>query len=255
LQSTKTITADDAAISAKASSLRQRVKVSKEVSCYPKAITYLESKARNNTSTGFTYMKALQKFSRFLAQQYPSYNVETILVPLEKKEIDVYHLLDKFVAYMDNELQTAASTIQSYMAAVRGYLGYYDIDIIEQKFKNKVTMPKNRKEDERPLDVQDIRQILLAITNRRLRAYCLLLASGGMKATEALAIQLENIDFTTHPTKIYMKAKYSKNRLPREVYISDEAQKQKNKNYKGFGLQLQTPLKRCSDKRKWYGKK
>jgi hypothetical protein len=44
---------------------------------------------------------------------------------------------------MDNELQTAASTIQSYMAAVRGYLGYYDIDIIEQKFKNKVTMPKN----------------------------------------------------------------------------------------------------------------
>jgi hypothetical protein len=96
-------------------------------------------------------MKALQKFSRFLAQQYPSYNVETILVPLEKKEIDVYHFLDKFVAYRDNELQTAASTIQSYMAAVPGYLGYYDIDIIEQKFKNKVTMPKNRKEDERPL--------------------------------------------------------------------------------------------------------
>jgi hypothetical protein len=79
LQSTKTITADDAAISAKASSsLRQRVKVSKEISCYPKAITYLESKARNSTSTGFTYMKALQKFSRFIAQQYPSYNVETI---------------------------------------------------------------------------------------------------------------------------------------------------------------------------------
>jgi integrase len=227
---TTTISAADAAISsAKASSLQQqqRVKVSKEIECYPKAKTYLESKARNSTSTGFTYMKALQKFSRFLAQQYPSYNIETILMPLEKKEIDVYHLLDKFVAYMDgdnnNKLQTAASTIQSYMAAVRGYLGYYDIDIIEQKFKNKVTMPKNRKEDERPLDVQDIRQIILAITNRRLRAYCLVLASGRMRATEALAIQLENIDFTTHPTRIYMKAKYSKNRLPREVYISDEA--------------------------------
>jgi integrase len=172
LQSTKTITADDdAAISGKASSsLRQRVKVSNEISCYPKAITYLESKARNSTSTGFTYMKALQKFSRFLAQQYSSYNIETILVPLEKKEIDVYHLLDRFVAYMDNELQTAASTIQSYMAAARGYLGYYDIDIIEQKFKNKVTMPKNRKEDERPLDAQDIRQILLAITNKNTSA-------------------------------------------------------------------------------------
>jgi hypothetical protein len=71
LQSTKTITAadEDAAISTKASSLRQRVKVSKEISCYPKAITYLESKARNSTSTGFTYMKALQKFSKFLEEK------------------------------------------------------------------------------------------------------------------------------------------------------------------------------------------
>jgi integrase len=58
-----------------------------------------------------------------------------------------------------------------------------------------------------PFDAQDIRQILLAITNRRLRAYCLLLASGGMRATEALAIQLEDIDFTTYPTRIYMKVK------------------------------------------------
>lgn len=116
---------------------------------------------------------------------------------------------------------TSASTIQTYMAAIRGYLGYYDIDIIEQKFKNKVTMPKNRKEDERPLDSADIRQIILAITNRRLRAYCLVLASGGMRAVEALAIQLKNIDFSRQPTKIYMKDQYSKNRLPREIYISD----------------------------------
>jgi hypothetical protein len=123
-------------------------------------------------------MKALQKSSRFLARQYPSYNIETILLPLETKEIDVYHLLDKFVAYM-MEIQTAASTIQSYMAAVRGYLGYYDIDIIEQRFKNKVTLPKNRKEDERPLDVKDIRQNILAITNRQLRAYYLVLLQAG----------------------------------------------------------------------------
>jgi integrase len=221
LKSTTTI----AAAANNASLLRQqhqRLKVSKEINGYPRVITYLESKARNSRKTGFTYMKALQKLSRFLAQQYSSYNIESILVPLEKKEIDVYRLLDRFVAYMI-EIQTAASTIQSYMAAVRGYLGYYDIDIIEQRFKNKVTLPKNRKEDERPLDVQDIRQIVLAITNRRLRAYLLVLASGGMRAVEALAIQLENIDFTAHPTKIYMKAQYSKNRLPREVYISDEA--------------------------------
>ena len=84
-------------------------------------------------------MKALLKFSRFLSVQYPSYNIETILAPLVKKEIDVYHLLDQFVAYMI-ENHNSAATIQSYMAAVRGYLGYYDIEIIEQRFKNKVQM-------------------------------------------------------------------------------------------------------------------
>lgn len=225
MQSTTTTTKTTIAPDANNASLlqrQQRVKVSKEISGYSKAITYLESKARNSQKTGFTYMKALLKFSRFSSGQYPSYNIETILAPLVKKEIDVYHLLDKFVAYMI-ENHNSAATIQSYMAAVRGYLGYYDIDIIEQRFKNKVTLPKNRKEDERPLDVQDIRQIILATTSRRLRAYCLVLASAGMRAGEALAIQHENIDFTAHPTKIYMKAQYSKNRLPREVYISDEA--------------------------------
>ncbi len=44
-----------------------------------------------------------------------------------------------------------------------------------------------------------------------------------MSAVEALLIQPENIDFSSQSTKIYVKAQYSKNILPREIYISDEA--------------------------------
>lgn len=86
-----------------------------------------------------------------------------------------------------------------------------------------MTVPKDRKEDEYPLDASEVRQILLGITNRRLKAYCLMLASGGMRPVEGLAIRVKDVDFTTKPTKLYMQAKYSKNKLPREVYVSDEA--------------------------------
>jgi integrase len=76
------------------------------------------------------------------------------------------------------------------MAAVRSYLAYYDIDTIPSKFKRKVKMPKMYREDEEPLDASDIRKILLACNNRRLKSYLLVLASGGMRAIEGLAIRL-----------------------------------------------------------------
>jgi integrase len=109
------------------------------------------------------------------------------------------------------------------MAAIRSYLAYYDIDIIPSKFKRKVKMPKMYREDEEPLDASDIRKILLSCSNRRLKAYLLALASGGMRAVEALAIRLKDIDFTVSPTKIHIRKEYSKTKTARDIYISDEA--------------------------------
>jgi integrase len=106
---------------------------------------------------------------------------------------------------------------------LKSLLAYYDIDIIPSKFKRKVKMPKSYREDEEPLDVSDIRKILLACNNRRLKTYLLVLASGGMRAVEALAIRLKDIDFTVTPTKIHIRKEYSKTKTARAIYISDEA--------------------------------
>jgi integrase len=84
-------------------------------------------------------------------------------------------------------------------------------------------MPKLYREDEEPLDVNDIRKILLNCSNRRLKTYLLLLASGGMRALEALAIRLCDIDFSVHPTKIHIRKEFTKTRTARDIYISDEA--------------------------------
>ncbi|MGC1928738.1 MAG: site-specific integrase [Candidatus Nitrosopolaris sp.] len=84
-------------------------------------------------------------------------------------------------------------------------------------------MPKFYRQDEEPLDVSDIRKILLNCNNRRLKAYLLLLASGGMRAVEALAIRLCDIDFSVNPTKIHIRKEFAKTRTARDIYISDEA--------------------------------
>jgi integrase len=49
------------------------------------------------------------------------------------------------------------------------------------------------------------------------------LASGGMRAVEALAIRIKDIDFSVNPTKIHICKEYTKTRVARDIYISDEA--------------------------------
>jgi hypothetical protein len=44
-----------------------------------------------------------------------------------------------------------------------------------------------------------------------------------MRATEGLAIRLKDIDFAVSPTKIHIRKEYSKTRVARDIYISNEA--------------------------------
>jgi integrase len=118
--------------------------------------------------------------------------------------------------------ELGVSTIRLAVAASRSYFQKYDIDIISGKFKHKVTMPIDRKEDEYALGIEEIRRIITSINNRRLKAFRLILASAGMRPVEGLAIRYKDIDFSIEPTKLYMQAKYSKNKLPREIYITAE---------------------------------
>jgi integrase len=191
---------------------------------YKTVNVFLSSMLRNSLKSKYAYQYGLTHFQKFLKQKQPQYNIETILKTLSKNELDVYAILDEFVSYLvDAALELTSKSIKLYIAAVRSYLAYYDIDIIPSKFKRKVKMPKLYREDEEPLDASDIRKILLSCNNRRLKTYLLVLASGGMRAAEGLAIRLKDLDFTVNPTKIHIRKEYSKTKTGRDIYISDEA--------------------------------
>jgi integrase len=204
--------------------LQRSLSTEKQITDYKAVNIFLLSISRNSLKSKYSYQSGLAHFQKFLEQKYPRYDIQTISKSLSNKELDMYTLLDEFVSYLMKDVPNLTSnSIKLYMAAMRSYLAYYDIDVIPSKFRRKVKMPKLYREDEEPLDASDIRKILLSCNNRRLKAYLLVLASGGMRAVEALAIRLKDIDFTVSPTKIHIRKEYSKTKTVRDIYISDEA--------------------------------
>ena len=188
----------------------------------------MDSIRRNSTASEKAYSSGLHQFQHFLFQDdnLNKYSLETIVSPLLKQEINLYELLDRFVSFLSS-LNLLAPSIKLYMGSLRSYLTYYDIDVAPSKFKRKVKIPRPYQEDEEALDIRDIRNILLVCSNRRLKAYILVLASGGggFRAVEALAIRFKDIDFSSSPTRIHVRKEYSKTTVSRDVYISDEATK------------------------------
>ncbi len=112
-------------------------------------------------------MAWLSHFQTFLHHKYgEGYTLETILESIANNGINVYTLIDNFVSYIiTDKPQLSPNSISLYVAAIRSYLAYHDIDIVPSKFKRRVRLPKNHREDEEPLDVSDIRKILLSCNN------------------------------------------------------------------------------------------
>jgi integrase len=203
--------------------VHQTSEIHRQIENLPKVRKFLASLERNSVKTSIGYKTSIAYFQDFVSKHY-DHNSESILTLLLHTKIDVYSLLDDFIGFMQAK-NVYASSINQYLAGVRSFLGYYDIDIVPSKFKRRVRIPKVYYEEEEPIDSKDIRQLLLNCHNRRLKAYLLLLASGGLRASEACAIRISDIDFSSRPTKIHVRKEFTKTRISREIWISDEAPK------------------------------
>jgi integrase len=180
---------------------------------------FLQCKEINSTNTSKAYLTALVHFNNFVSPG----TAETILQSLTCNKQNVYEMLNLFLA--DQLKSVSKKTATLHLHAITSYLGFHDVDIIPSKFKKKVTVPKLIREDEQAIDIRDVRKILLKCNNRRLKTYLLVLASGGMRTVEGLAIRIKDIDFNVNPTKIRIRGDFSKTKTARDIYISDEATK------------------------------
>lgn len=195
----------------------------RQIEKLPNVERFLSSLKRNSLNTSNGYKTPIAYFHEFLLSNY-NQTADSILQMLVNNEIDVYSLLDEFISFVQTK-QVNPSSINQYITGVRSFLSYYDVDIVPAKFKRRVRIPKVYHEEEEPIDAKDIRQLLLNCHNRRLKAFILVLASSGLRASEACAIRFCDIDFTVRPTRIHVRKEYAKTRVSRDVWISDEATK------------------------------
>jgi hypothetical protein len=100
-------------------------------------------------------------------------NVETIIPSLQKLKLNVYEIL---VAYLSKK-SIAIQSLRLYFNAVKSYFEFNDIDIVPNKFRKRVKMPKYYPEPGEPLTISDIREMLNQCRNERLACYLLLLTS------------------------------------------------------------------------------
>jgi integrase len=194
----------------------------RQIEALSKVDVFLDTKGRESKNIRNSYHTALGHLSKFISTKYSKYDVETIVKPLISNEIDLYKFLDGLVSF-ESKRGLAVKTRIIHLGAVKSFLAYHDIDIIPSKFKNRVTPPRLYREDEEAQSVEDIRKIFLACNKRRLKPYLLLLKSSGPRAFEGLSIILKEVDFSTSPVKIHIRKQYSKTKVARDSFITDEA--------------------------------
>jgi integrase len=191
--------------------------------------SFLQTKSRRSKGTAITFSIGLRHLNNFIIKHYNKYDILSILKVIQKRKLDVYRLLNDYVSYLENIDGLSTSSMHSYMNAARSYFQYNDIIITASGFRNKVGLPSILKEKEVAIDATDIREMLNHCTNRRLKAYLLVLASSGMRATEALAMRVRDINFgnslvdKNECATVTVRAEYAKTGDSRDVYISNEA--------------------------------
>ena len=191
---------------------------------HPRVKLFLDSISRKSEKTKTCYSSALIHFNNFIKKEYPGYDYDSIVDAITESKFNVYQVLDQFVSYIQSVREgITAKSIIAYMATLRSYFAYHDLDIIPSKYRRKVMVPRLYREDEEPMDASDFRKILLSCSNRRLKTYLLVLGSGGMGTLEALAIRNKDIFFESIPTRIHIRRDFCKTKVARDIYISDEA--------------------------------
>ena len=184
--------------------------------------TFLDSIGRNSKNSRKSYRTGLNHFARFLKSRNQTPDI--IISLLQNQQINTYELLDQFVSYLINNGVTVVS-LKTHVSIVRSYLEFYDIDIVPSKFRRRVKVPKYFPDQEEPLTIPDIRELLEYNSNHRLRTYILLLVSSGMRAMEACSLRLQDVDFSVSPTRIIIGKEKTKTKRSRTIYCSDEATK------------------------------
>ena len=188
---------------------------------------YITNISAMSKSTAREYRFRLQYFSRFTSKEYKM-TVDNLVHQIKEGSEVPYDVLRNFVSYLQKNNSMSTLTLKQWVVTAKNFLEYHVIDISPRRFKLKVKFPKVVKKEKEALSKEDIIELLNACSDIRLKTYLMLLAAAGFRALEALSIRNCDCDFDADPVKVFIRGEYTKTRIDRFAYLTDEAAKQLN---------------------------
>lgn len=166
------------------------------------------------------YRININRFRRFVKESYHLDDVE-LVKRIQKKDLDVFDVLRKLVVNLDKSDMSPA-TIKLCLASVKGYLRYLGIKIYAEDFKQNVKLPKKVRTREEPM-TKEILVRLLHVLPLKLQASVLVGCASGMRLGEIIQLKIGDVDFSSKPVRIQIRAETTKTKESRETYLTSEA--------------------------------
>jgi len=194
---------------------------------FPSVRNYIDNTNIMNKSTADEYLSRLRTFNEFLCKEYNNITINTVLEKIKDGTIDTYSILSRYGADQKNN-NISSTTIKQRVVTIKNFFEYHDIEVSPRKFKLKVRLPKSVRKNKEALSKEDIADILNHCSDIKLKTYVMLLAATGMRATEALHIQVKDIDSEKHPAELYVRGENTKTKADRTIFLTSEVANQLN---------------------------
>lgn len=186
---------------------------------------FIEQLRNANRGTARTVSIHLADFEQFVKREYCR-DLDSMIEELKSGKLNLYEIFSKFVTYevrekiQKNLLSTR--TLNQRVKHIKHFLEVNDITINQTKFKMKIKLPKEIKREKEGVTKDQVREILAACDDIRLKTFVMFLASTGWRASEALSVKLQDIDFDQSPVRVNLRGENAKTRTDRHTYLTRE---------------------------------
>ena len=184
-------------------------------SCYTVSHSSATVNGYRNAITGKT-----NGFRKFLKERYDCDEIQ-LCIRIKSDELDVYQILKNYVVFLD-KARLMPNSIKQFFHAVKGYLIHLGIEVYSEKCKQYVKLPKILRKRKEAI-TKEILVRVMSVVSFKLRVVFLVAISSGMRIGEIGGLRLSDIDFTSTPTKIRIRAETTKTREERETFLTSEA--------------------------------
>jgi len=177
---------------------------------------YVSRKSIRSEKTAATYLGALRLWGRSLKAE-----PEVLVQKIKAGEMEPYDVLNNFISFLVKSGKSPKTT-WTYYGALKDFLISEDVPLDAMKLKSKITLPARYEiSTDRAPTHDEVKKIMLHSALQG-KVVISMLASSGMRIGELASLRIGDIEFG-NPTKIRVKARATKTKKARIVFISNEA--------------------------------